>query len=255
MTSLLTQYLGQGDAADRPVTPDVSSGALAFYFATDTEELSYYDANDAAWQTLLTGSGALLAANNLSDVANASTARTNLGLAIGSDVQAYDAQLASVAGLAFASNALKVVRVNAGETDFELATVSGGATEATASEILIGSETGKYISPDKFRTATAPATLTSASNVTAVDFEAGRNFTFTINEDSQLGNPTNVQAGDSGLIYIIQDGTGGWTPTFASNWKAVGSLTADETAGAINVYSYFARSGTAITLTYLGVES
>ena len=38
-------------------------------------------------------SGALLAANNLSDVANAGTSRTNLGVAIGSDVLAYDANL------------------------------------------------------------------------------------------------------------------------------------------------------------------
>ena len=37
------------------------------------------------------GSGDLLASNNLSDVANAGTSRTNLGLAIGTDVQAYDA--------------------------------------------------------------------------------------------------------------------------------------------------------------------
>ena len=43
----------------------------------------------------LPAAGALLAANNLSDVASASTSRTNLGVAIGSNVQAYDANLTS----------------------------------------------------------------------------------------------------------------------------------------------------------------
>jgi hypothetical protein len=37
----------------------------------------------------------LTSANNLSDVANAGTSRTNLGVAIGSDVLAYDANLQS----------------------------------------------------------------------------------------------------------------------------------------------------------------
>jgi len=44
--------------------------------------------------------GALLAANNLSDVDNVATSRINLGLAIGTDVQAYDAELQAIANIA-----------------------------------------------------------------------------------------------------------------------------------------------------------
>jgi hypothetical protein len=42
------------------------------------------------------GVGDLISTNNLSDVTNAGTARTNLGLAIGTNVQAFDAQLSSL---------------------------------------------------------------------------------------------------------------------------------------------------------------
>ena len=56
----------------------------------------------------------LSAANNLSDVADASTSRTNLGVAIGSDVQAYDAGLASIAGLTTAAD--KMIYATASDT-------------------------------------------------------------------------------------------------------------------------------------------
>jgi hypothetical protein len=44
------------------------------------------------------GTGDMLAAQNLNDLANKATARTNLGVAIGSNVQAYSAVLATLAG-------------------------------------------------------------------------------------------------------------------------------------------------------------
>jgi hypothetical protein len=58
--------------------------------------------------------GALLAANNLSDLANTTTARTNLGVAIGTNVQAYDAGLQSISGLSTAAN--KMIYTTASDT-------------------------------------------------------------------------------------------------------------------------------------------
>ncbi len=52
-------------------------------------------AKNAAEASAVAVSGALAKSNNLSDLTNASTARTNLGVAIGSDVQAYSSVLQS----------------------------------------------------------------------------------------------------------------------------------------------------------------
>ena len=85
--------------------------------------------------------GSLLAANNLSDVANAGTSRTNLGVAIGSNVLAYDANLqAFVTALTLptsdGSNGQALVTDGSGTISFGSAGISTG--KAIAMAIVFG---------------------------------------------------------------------------------------------------------------------
>jgi hypothetical protein len=66
-------------------------------------------------------------ANNLSDVITPATARTNLGLAIGTNVQAWSARLDDIVSNFTAASNLQVIRKNAAGTALEFATVSGGS--------------------------------------------------------------------------------------------------------------------------------
>ena len=99
-----------------------------------------------------------------------------------------------------------------------------------------------------------PVTLTDAATI-AVDLSLGNNFAVTLAGNRTLGDPTNVTAGQSGVIVVTQDGTGSRTLAYAgTKWKFAGGTAPTLTAGvggAVDVLAYYVESSTRITVTSL----
>ena len=97
-----------------------------------------------------------------------------------------------------------------------------------------------------------PVALTDAATV-AVDLSLGNNFTLTLAGNRTLGAPTNVTAGQSGVIVVTQDGTGSRTLAYNSVYKFAGGTapTLTTTASAVDVLAYYVESSTRITVTSL----
>ena len=150
----------------------------------------------------ITGITDLAVADGGTGASTAANARTNLGLVIGTDVQAYNANNAVL-------NAVQSFTV---------------AQRGTITALTDG------------------ATITP-------DFAAANNYSVTLGGNRTLANPTNITAGQSGVIVITQDGTGSRTLAYGSYFKFAGGTapTLTTTAAAVDVLAYYVESSTRIT--------
>lgn len=115
-----------------------------------------------------------------------------------------------------------------------------------------GSERARIATSGRFTTNKAAngivVALTDGATITP-DFDAANFFSVTLGGNRTLANPTNLTAGQSGVIVITQDATGSRTLAYGSNWKfsSGGAPTLTLTAGAVDVLAYYVESASRIT--------
>lgn len=114
---------------------------------------------------------------------------------------------------------------------------------ATASEMRQATA-NKYLTTTSVWDAAAEVSVAYAASI-ALDLNTGYNFAIgTLTGNITLSNPTNAKPGQSGYIRLVQDGTGGRTITFGTNWKKAASSanTLSTAASKIDYIFYTVRS-------------
>ena len=89
--------------------------------------------------------------------------------------------------------------------------------------------------------------LTDAATI-AVDFSNANNFSVTLAGNRELGQPSNQNVGQSGSIFITQDGTGSRTLSYHADWDFAGGTapTISSTAGAVDRIDYIVAAANKI---------
>jgi hypothetical protein len=90
-------------------------------------------------------------------------------------------------------------------------------------------------------------TLTDAANI-AYDMDDGNNATVTLGGNRTLDNPSNITVGQSGSIFVVQDGTGSRTLSYGSAFDfASGTApTLSTAANAVDRIDYVVRTTSSI---------
>lgn len=179
----------------------------------------------------LAGSGATVAtsANGFFICDGVSVHQTNaVGLGLG-----------TAANLDFGTADANLIPVSTADVRFVRASVSSTIPSAKTFTSAVTFE-GPGIAP--------VTSLTDAASI-AIDMGLGNNFAITLAGNRTLSAPTNVTPGQTGYIYVVQDGTGSRTLAFNNAYIFVSGTapTMSTGANAIDLLVYNAKTTTAIT--------
>lgn len=170
-TTSATNAATSATNASNSATAAAGSASSASTYATNAANSATAAANSAS-DAAATLAASLTKTNNLADLSNASTARTNLGVAIGSNVQAWDADLDAIAAISSTSGLLKKTAANTWTLDttsyhsgtLGLSQGGTGAEDAAGARTALGLGTAATAAATSFlQTASNLSDLASAS--------------------------------------------------------------------------------------------
>jgi len=242
-------YLG-AKASDPTVDNDgdpLNAGDL--YFNTSSNVLKVY--NGSAWQVAaVSTAGLLAAANDLSDLNDAATALTNLGLtATAAELNYNDiTTLGTVEASKTVTADANAEIIIPDDKKLYFGTDQDAHIrydEATTDTLIVDGtkvKFGKAVNGNSFSS--------SISGSTTLDFATYQNFIVTLTGNVTLANPTTETLGQSGFIIFIQDSTGGYTVSLGTDYETAGAagLTLSTAADAYDVVPYIVKANGSILL-------
>ena len=147
---------------------------------------------------------------------------------------------------------------------------SGGTGAATLTGVLKGNGTSAfsaatagtdYAGIDTAQTFTKGqrgeiTVLTDGATITP-DLADSNNYSVTLGGNRTLANPTNITAGQSGSIFVSQDGTGSRTLAYGTNWDFAGGTapTLSTAASSVDRIDYVVRTATSIHAVFTAAYS
>lgn len=141
------------------------------------------------------------------------------------------------------------IKINGGATTYASTFSASPTAERTVtvpdtSFTMAGTDTAQSFTAAQRGSISA---LTDGATITP-DFAVANNFSVTLGGNRTLANPSNLTAGQSGSIFITQDGTGSRTLAFGSYWDFIGGTapTLTTTAAGVDRIDYVVRSTTSI---------
>ena len=186
------------------------------------------------------GAVSVLTKTNLNAITSINTVVANVSSTLATSIGNSNTNIAAVSVLA-SVNLARIVATSAA-----LATsigtrlpLAGGALTGilSATDVIcsgVGVDVDALLGKDVRIAKAAVADIVSLSDGAniSVDFNAGQNFAVQLAGNRTIDNPTNCVPGQTGSIFVIQDGTGSRTLSYGTNYKFPGGTAPTLSTGA-----------------------